>query len=117
MNVDLSKTKGLIIRGGSEASLPQPFFKQDIEQDDHIKLPGVICQHIPHNWDLHFDVTLLGKASKIDITLINTAPNNNNNNSSVNSQGSSFSVKYTISALMFMGNARKHNPKWQTKQK
>ena len=53
---------------------------------------------------------------KIDITLTNTAPNNNNNNSSENFQGSSFSVKYTISALIFMGNVGKHNPKWKTKQ-
>ena len=49
-------------------------------------------------------------------TLIITAPNNNNNNSSVNSQELSFSVKYTISALIIMGNAWKHDPKWQTKQ-
>ena len=50
------------------------------------------------------------------IILIITAPNNNNNNSSVNSQELSFSVKYTISALIIMGNAWKHNPKWKTKQ-
>ena len=47
---------------------------------------------------------------KTDITLTNTAPNNSNNNSSENSQGSNFSVKYTISALIFKGNAWKHNP-------
>ena len=62
MNVDLSKTKGLYIRAGSEASLLQPL--QDIEQVYHIKFPGVICHHSPHNWDLHVDVTLLGKAGK-----------------------------------------------------
>ena len=62
MTVDLSETKRLIIRGGSEASPLQPL--QDIEQVDHIKLPGVICHHSPHNWDPHFDVTLLGKAGK-----------------------------------------------------
>ena len=62
MTIRPSKTKELIVRDMSVASLPQSL--QGIKQVDHIKLLYVISHHNPiYNWDLHFDM-LLAKAEK-----------------------------------------------------
>ena len=66
VTLNLSKTKELIVRGRSEASLPQPL--RVIEQVDHMKLLGVSFHHSPNDWDLHFD-TLLGKAGRWEYVL------------------------------------------------
>ena len=62
MTIRLSKTKELIVRGMSVASLPQSL--HGIKHVDHIKLLYVISHHTPiYKWDLRFDM-LLGKAAK-----------------------------------------------------
>jgi hypothetical protein len=61
MTINLSKTKELVVRGKSQASLPLPL--PGIEQVDHIKLLDVYFHHSPNNWELQFE-TLLTKAGK-----------------------------------------------------